>query len=514
MAIEVQIAAVDTFVETAKRGAAVLERIAEQEKLISRYAKELGVNESVAAKAVAQVAKEQRQSAATAEKAARQQEAQRKKAEADIRKDLALRQKLEAKREAESKVQLESLKKAFEIGTKIAATLVAVGVAAVASAVGLARLADEAARGAREAQALMHGLTGGRGARALELVDQLAGRLGVRFAEAREQFTRFREAGASNSLSANLIKMRADLVAFGLSAEAADSEIQKVLSARGDRAQAAALSEISAAYEGIGDGALAARHATESVDGAMARLSNVTTQALEELWTRIGPSVSSAANALADFVEGFVKSNEGRAALDKISVGFQLVAGAAETTFRLIDNHWDRFVGATSRAGESVSLNFLGPFGTVAAMLRTTGQTAARAARDAGRNTSRGFSEGIRAGQSDADSAATSMADRVATAFRSALGIQSPSRVFMEYGANTVEGFEQGQQDAMPQTMPLTAAATASAEAPTTNTSTQTVGGATFNIYATGGNAEDIALAVRAEVQKILSAMAQSRGLS
>jgi hypothetical protein len=513
--IDVQIAAVDDFVETAKRGSAVLERIAEQEKLIARYAKELGVNESVAAKAIAQVDREQRQAAATAERTARQQDAQRKRAEGEIRKDLALRQRLEAKRESSNKQQIESLKKAFEIGTKIAATIVAVGAAAVAAAVGLATLANEAARGARESRALMHGLTGGRGARALELVDQLAGRLGVRFQEAREQFTRFREAGASNSLSANLIKMRADLVAFGLSAEAADSEIDRVLRARGESGRAAALAEVSRAYNGIGDGALAARHATESVDGAMARLSNATTQALEALWERIGPNISSAANALADFVEGFVKSDEGRAALDRIAQGFQIVAGAAETTFNLLNNHWDRFVGVTSNASEHVGQFALGPLGGLVDVTRNIARRTRDAARDAGRNTSRGFAEGIRAGQPEAQGAATTMADRVAQSFRNFLGIESPSRLFAEYGANTVEGFERGQEAALPSAMPIErAAAVAPATAGAAPVSAGSVTIQQLIVYTNTDDPEEISRAIRAEMQRLLTAMAQSRGLS
>lgn len=512
MAIEVQIAAIDDFADTAKRAAVALEQIADREKLIVRYAKALGVAEGEAARAVAQVAKEQKASEAAAARAARAAEAQVKREQANVRRARALQERFEAKEAAANKARFESMKKAYEVGSRIATAVAAAGVAAVAAAAGLAHLADEAGRGARESRALMHGLTGGRGARALELVDQLAGRLGVRFEEAREQFARFREAGATNRMSAALIKTRADLVAFGLSAEAADNEIQRVLSRRGNSAQAAALAEIHRTYEGVGSGALAAAAATNTVDGAMARLSNASTKALEELWDRIGPHVTRAANALASFVESFTKTERGRAALDRIAQGFQIVAGAAENTFNLLENHWPRvFRTFETTTTDSLTSAALGPLGSLFVGANRSLARASETGRQAGRNTAAGFAQGIRSGQREADATATGFADSIANAFRNALGIHSPSRLFAEFGANTVEGFEQGQQDAIPSAMPLERAASG-----TIDNSISSTGGSVviqqLIVNAPSDNPEDIAIAVRVEMQRLLSAMSKSRG--
>ena len=222
---------------------------------------------------------------------------------------------------------------------------------------------------------------------------------------------------------------------------------------------------------------------------------------------------TSAANAMANFVEGFVKSDRGRVALDRIAQGFQIVAGAAETTFNLLNNHWDKFTGAAETGASAFTDTIAAMMGPLPNAVRRLSSAASNAARDAGRNTSRGFAEGIRGGQTEATSAATSLADSVASAFRSFLGIQSPSRLFAEYGRNTVEGFERGQEDALPGEMPLTGAASA---APSTSTISNG-GNLTIQqliVNAPSDKAEDIALAVRAEMQKLLAAMSLSRGLS
>jgi hypothetical protein len=511
VSIEVQIAAVDQFSATAQKASAALAQIADREKNLVALSEKLGVSQKQVVRALSEVDKQQRASESAARSAIRKREQEERKALSEAAKQqkdaeraarAAARKKEQDERKASAaqKQQLESMKKAAGYVVAITTAVVAAGAAAVGLAVNLAHAASEAARGASEARALMHGLTGGQGARALELVDQLAGQLGVQFEEAREQFTRFREAGASNTMSANLIRARADLVAFGLSAEAADAEIQKVLSARGNGAQSAALQEIREAYEGVGSGALAAAHASTSAEGAMSRIQNVAARELEELWERIGPNVDRAATAVANFVESFAKSAEGRAALDSIVTGFRLVTGAAETSVSVIE----RLLAIVRQSR--------------AALSGLTGE-------QDGRNTAAGFTRGFSTGGERANQAAANFADRFAAAFRERLGIQSPSRLFAQFGAYTVQGFEQGQEREMPDSFPLEERAAEMParqvvrnESTTTNTTSTAVSSGisieNLNVYGASGSPDDVALAVRRELQRMTDAMRLSRGLT
>ncbi len=169
----------------------------------------------------------------------------------------------------------------------------------------------------REAGALLDAWTNQRGPEALKIIDALASNLGMRFEDARAKFVQFREAGLNNKMSSHLLKIRADLMALGLSAEAADHEVSRVTSVGHDPyARARAISELEHAYRGVGTGAFAAYQAIHTVDGAQAKLSNETSTVMADLWKKIGPSIGDASNRIADFAIGLVKSEEGKKAIE------------------------------------------------------------------------------------------------------------------------------------------------------------------------------------------------------
>lgn len=527
MSIDLEIAATDEFSQMADKAAKALTRIAAEEKQILDLSNKLGKTEQETARAVALVAKEKKEVERAAVRAAKAEEREKKKVERAESKAQREREKAHRENEKANKDQIEALGKVAK-GAALAATAIAAGAAAAAALVtGLIGAAAEAGRAARNAEALMHGMTGGRGAQALELVDHLAEQLGIRFDDAREQFGRFREAGLDNRMSANLIKMRADLIAFGLSAEAADREVDRVLNARGSGAQSRALAEISAAYDGVGSGALSAERAATSADGAMNRISNIATEQLEAFWERIGPHIDTAATALADFLEFFVETPEAQAALTALADGFTFVATTSASAVRLIRNDWQGFKDSISEVGKSMLTSLLGPFGFIVPLIDGSAAEAAAASSRWGSNVVDGFSRGIDRRAAAASASVRAFARSVSSAFTSALGIHSPSRLFEEYGGYTVEGFERGQEREIPDHFPLEERAEApaipinqlSANSPAAQTAAPQQGSNgplvqidQLIVQSGTDDPEEIARAVRREIGLLLSAQRLSRG--
>ena len=423
---------------------------------------------------------------------------------------------------------LSNLKKGVGQTAAIAAGLVAAGTAAAALGYKIADTASAAYDSRREAAALLNAWTGQRGPKAMQLIDGLASQLGMRFDEAREKFLQFRESGLNNKMSAQLLKLRADLMATGLSAESADKEIARVTSVGHDvYARARALQEIQRSYGGIGSGAKAATYATVSLAAAQNKLSNVTGEVMADLWKEIGPHIGKAAHTLSDFAIKLIKSDDGKAAIvavgdafkfvasvvtsENLTTGLNVVKALVQTIGQVFEFTGKAAAYGASKAVEAVEwiTEEIGKLVDLAADMFPNGVAIVD-----------GLIDGITSRISAAAETVAGLASKIASGFAEALGIQSPSKVFAAFGRNTVEGFEQGERQAIgSRALPLQEAASEQPEAPVTRRKESVTGSSGWTITIEqlivqgGGDPDRIARSVRQELQALLSAGAMSRGM-
>lgn len=531
-----------------------LHEIDKTEKSINAVAVKLGVNYQQAATALGN-AEAKAEALRKAEKAAHNEQS---KAQKQALND-------------ERKEQKERKKTAID-GLAIGAAITAAVAASVALAGALALSAKKAADTRKETQALIESYSGGNGPAVLRSLDSLAGKLGESVDETRKKFIEFRQAGNNNEMSAKLIKLRADLKATGLSAEAADKEIGYVLSAQGDAAKLAMIQTIGKAYGGIGDGALAAQKATQSLDGAMNRLDNVVTGELVKLWERVSPAIGKAVNEITDFVVEFIKSDTGQGIIKGIGDAFIWLASKIGPAMKMLADNKELigtvlvvgfaalaaaigsvvvplviaeaatigFIAAAAAIGAAVAAAAVGVYKGVQAIVEHWSEikAIAESAYDWGANIVNGLIDGVTSRIGAAVETVREFASGIAGSFTKALGIQSPSKLFAEYGRNTVEGYEAGERSALPSTMPLQEAAENAVPKPpapdspgipvrqaigaTTTSGDGSTGGDTsktvapvFNINVSGGGDSDtVARAIRQEIHMLLSAGALSRGMA
>lgn len=435
---------------------------------------------------------------------------------------------VQKKENVERKKWLDIVKTGAKGIAEMGAALVASAAAAAALAYKLADAGKGAFEARREAGALLDAWTGQRGPKALQLIDGLAQKIGMSFTEARAKFLEFREAGLNNKLSAKLLKIRQDLIALGLSAENADKEVSRVTSVGHDPyARIRAIKELEHAYRGVGSGAFAAYHAIHSVDGAQVRIGNATNEALVQLWKQISPAVGDASNRLADFLVNLMKSEKGQAAINSLAESIQNVASAFNA------QNFERALKVLEVGGRAVSavwkaafvyINGVAKAFELVAKLFTSDES--KNAAEAGKSVVGGFVSGIDSVISKGDQAVLKFAKSLKDTFSGALGIQSPSKVFAEYGRQTVAGYERGQMQALGAgEMPIERAAQVAPERPaqlvrssTVNNSQTTQSGPSIVIEhltvegGTNATADDVSRAIRRELQLLLNAGALSRG--
>jgi hypothetical protein len=425
---------------------------------------------------------------------------------------------LEKKKSKEGEKFSKKIKEAVGSVKTIATTLAAAAASIAAMGIGMAALAKNAGDTRKESAALVDAFTGQQGPKVLKQLDNLAVKLGASIDETRAKFVEFRQAGFNSQQSASLIKMRADLKAVGLSAEAADKEIGYVTAKAdgfGNVAAMMQLAEISKAYRGIGSGAAAAAKAGTTVESAWNKISNVSSTALAKLWEKIGPDIGKAANRLADFVEKLITSDAGKKALDDVAAGFKKLTDAVnDKSMREALVTLKDMVTTTAMVARGLKFIFSGGLGDGAAdylnKLKDYEAELKSRATIMGAEVTRGVSDGIRKADGAASEAVRGLGDTIKKQFTGDLKIQSPSKVFEQYGRNTVEGYEIGQRKAIGD-MPLQSAAAAAPQG-------RQGGGATkfeINVNVTGGaDAEEIGKAVRQQIQLLLQAGALSRGLT
>lgn len=421
------------------------------------------------------------------------------------------------------------------LATIKALPLALAGAAAAAGALGLAIAvgAKAAYDSKREATALLGAWTGQRAPQALKLIDGLAGQLGMSFEEARRKFVEYREAGANNKVAAQLLKTRADLIAVGLSADQADKEIAKVGAAGRDiYGQARALSEIQRAYGGVGSGAKAAAFAATSLSAAQAKLSNVYADKMSKVWERIGPAIGGAANRLADFLVKMADSDEAQAVIDGFVNGVTMLSDALNSDTLTTGLNVVKALGAAvgdvfEFTGKVIAFGASEAVNAMAWLTDKVGEAVDYLV-DAfpdGAAIVDGLINGIVDRSAAAVDAVVGLAKGIAGGFADALGIKSPSKVFAEFGRNTVQGYEQGEKRALATAnMPMQELAAAEPRERSGGRPgaagglSASEGGRTIVIEQLivqgGGDVNQIATAIRRELQLLLQAGDLSRGLT
>jgi len=153
-----------------------------------------------------------------------------------------------------------------------------------------------------------------------------------------------------------------------------------------------------------------------------------------EAWKRAKEAVRDMAESATRFVAGFAEGSEN-------SIN-DLAAVVAQKFLEMARNMGERF-----RSGIEDVLNDLRALpGRVAASLGDTSQVLVQA----GADFVAGFVNGIEGQIRSAAQAAAEMAQSAVNAAKDFLGIQSPSRLMMEVGENTIEGFRLGVQAGVP----------------------------------------------------------------
>lgn len=412
-----------------------------------------------------------------------------KKAAAQAKKDQTTKQKAD-------KQSAEAFEKHITLLKAGAAAAAGVGVAvlgiATAGAVALGSLAKIALAfgGVKaETKGALDILTGGRADKALALIDKEAVRLGLQIQQTRDDFIKFRQAGLDNKQSAALLKLKADLIATKHPAEQVQEAVDRVLSYASngpqtkDQALAAgrAMKLLAKQAHIAGDGTAAAALAATTLEGALNRIDNAKTQALERLGEKIKPSADKAATAVANLVEKFLSSKRGQETIDKTADAIIALADVVTKYAPKLEQFSERFskgldgpavklrvlsggleligkglTGIGERAQLAISpLNLLsfaaGKAG--AALGEALVEPALKAAGrmyDAGKNIVSGLAKGIADAAGTAIDSVVNLANRISKAFRGELEIKSPSKRFERDGVNIGKGVDRGADKSMP----------------------------------------------------------------
>lgn len=514
MSLEVDIQLGNQFEKQALATAAALDKIAVSEKTVNALAQKLGVSSKQVGAAEKHMANERK----TQEKKAADDQKKRKDGEA------AFRDKIKAGAAAWFLFK-DAASAAKDVVADIAKSVL--------------EASYNASQTKREATAMIGAFTGGHAKEFMLSLDKLAGQLGNTVDETRSQFVEFRKTGMSNDLSFKLIKARADMIAVGLSAKEADAQIAYVTASGRDLGTAYAhLRVIKQHFEGVGEGATAAAYATVSLSAAQNKISTAVSQKLADLWTEVGPEIGKAAHRMADFTLELLKSKEGEEMIKGVTEAFKDMAKAInKENLMTALNAILSVATAIGTVFKGVDAVFSGKIGESAAQLigaydtnnANAEQLNRKRAELAGGAVGEGLAKGIAESAGAAATESQRMADSVLAATAAKLEIRSPSKAFARMGKQTVQGFEQGQEQALGRDMPIDAAVeppqvlklpAPQQSAPATAPAGDRDGKGGFSIVIEnlnvtgGGTADENARSIRQELQLLLTAGNISRGLA
>jgi hypothetical protein len=576
MTVTVDLVAKGNIASEANKAADAMDQLAKSEKRVQDIAKSLGTKDVKAVgKALDLVAKNE--SKAVSDKMRSEKKAnalETKYARNDLKflvKDREMQDKILQKIGPETAAALAT---GAELAAGVAAALAVGVVAATALGVAISSAAFEAGGARDSARGLMGVLTKGQGTKALELVDGLAEQLGMKFNVARDSFVAFRQAGLDNKQSAALLKLKADLDAVDSSGKLSAEAVSKVLATKGKGAeeQMALLAKQAGV---LGNGAKAAAARFTTLGGALSSLDNTKTKALEQVFDAIAPSINKAAGQVAKFADEFFKSEKGQRIISGIGSAISKVVDLAVSALPAVGSAisgvidaatwlYDKFqavasaVQGNSTAMAVISAAFTGlkmigyalagalgvvvagaltlaapMYGAVAALLALTGAVGnalsylwdlAGSVPKIGAAIIDGLIGGIMSKVANLKATIGNIAGAVSGGFKSALGINSPSKVFAQFGKHTAEGYEQGVDKHMPDGSDFastvspggSAAPVASAGAATSGAGGGS-GGPLINIenlnVPMGVDPEPFARAVRRELTIMLQILNISKGL-
>lgn len=501
--VGVNLVAKGNITSEANKAAGAMDQLAKKEERVQQIARALGKEDIKAVgKALDSVAKSEAKALSkqeSAEKKAHNREV--KYARQDLKGlgvSLEMQDKLLDKLGPETAAALAT---GAELALGVGAALGVAAVAATALGYAISKAAFEAGGARDSAKGLLGVLTQGNGDKALRLVDGLASSLGVKLQDARDDFIKFRQAGLDNTMSANLLKLKADLDQVDPSGKLAAEAVSKVLDFKGGAGTAEEMKLLAKQAGVLGDGSKAAAASTTTLAGALNRLDNTKTKALEQIFDKISPSINKAASQVANFVESFMASEKGQKAINAIAgaisgvvsiVASSLPAVVSGMTSLVDAGTWvyetfikvrDAVTGnSTAMAVVSAAFTGLKVIGyalavalgvvvagaallvaplylAVGAVLAVTGAIASAIAyvynlgaemAKAGAAIIDGLIGGIMSKIASVKAVVSNIAGTVAGGFKSALGINSPSKVFAKFGKHTAEGYEQGVDKHMP----------------------------------------------------------------
>jgi hypothetical protein len=302
-------------------------------------------------------------------------------------------------------------------------------------------------------------------------------------------------------MSANLIKLKADLDAVDKSGKLSAEAVSKVLAHKGGAGTAEEMALLAKQAGVLGNGALAAEKRFSSLGGALNSLDNTKTVALQQIFDRISPSIDKVAGKVALMVDQFVNSERGQKVIDSIGAAISKVADIAGASLPYVAEAFGMLLTAGERVAAAISyvtsvfqtnstamalasaaftglkviagalavavgvviaagLALMAPlYAAVTAVTVLIGAfaTGAKALWDfagsAGKIGSAiidGLIGGIMSKVANLKATVSNLAATVSGGFKSALGIKSPSKVFAKYGKYTGQGYEQGLDKHMP----------------------------------------------------------------
>lgn len=569
--IGVDLQAKGNIASEAKKASEAMAQLATQEKKVQDVAKSLGTTDIKAVgKALNKVATSEKQAIA---KKASEEKKNFSRETKYAKQDLGFLTKDKEMQDRILKVLGPETAGALASGAELAAgfgAALAVGVvAATALAVAIGSAAVTAGNARDSAQALMGVLTKGQGEKALTLVDGLAEQLGVKFDDARASFVKFRQSGLDNKQSAALLKLKADLDSVDPSGALASEAVSKVLDMKGGKGTSEEMALLAKQAGVVGDGAKAAAARFGTLNGALASLDNSKTEALTQIFDKIKPSINAAAGKVAQFADAFLNSAKGQKVIDAVSASISFLANLVASSIPVVASAFETLVdvgtkvynayeyvanifATNSTAAAVASAAFTGlkvigyvlvgalaalaaggvllvaPFyAAAAAVVFVTGAVGqglsalwdlVASVPKIGSAIIDGLVGGIMSKVASVKATIGNIAGMVSGGFKSALGINSPSKVFAEFGKHTATGYQQGVEKHMPDGQDFASSVSpGGSAAPVSSPGAATSGGGlsvtieNLNVPM-GVDPEPFARAVRRELTLMLQMISLSKG--
>lgn len=234
-------------------------------------------------------------------------------------------------------------KKALGVTLGIVGAVTAIGTVALAAAVKVGQItaslvgAVAEAHATREAVVGMLNVLGSTNApKTLENIDKLSLKLGMSLQDGREQFLAFGKAGKTAREAASILKMRADLIAVGNSAEMADAKLKPVLDSASGGATAEALRAVGKEAGVAGAGVLAANKRLTTFEGFVTRIKQAPARIFDQLAKSAGPSLDAIGTKLNKALDSLLASPEAAAAVGMVVSGLGKLLDIASTLAPLV----------------------------------------------------------------------------------------------------------------------------------------------------------------------------------